>query len=163
MSPSTREGGLAAPSRVGVGPRRRLPRMFRSLTLQGFIFTAPLLLVFYRVSQPFIFVLERSSAAVSRMLGLRSGEAGSGHSVEELRLIASSVRAAGRMSSFEENALAHLLDLSNLSVREVMVPRNSIASIPVEASLDHLLRMLATCRSATGPVFPSLLAGHPGH
>lgn len=46
MSPTTREGGLSTPSRVGVGPRLRLPRLFRSLTLQGFIFTAPLLLVF---------------------------------------------------------------------------------------------------------------------
>ena len=46
MSPTTREGGLSTPSRVGVRPRLRLPRVFRSLTLQGFIFTAPLLLVF---------------------------------------------------------------------------------------------------------------------
>ena len=46
MSPTTREGGLAASSRVEVRPRARLPRFLRSTTLQGFAFTAPLLLLF---------------------------------------------------------------------------------------------------------------------
>lgn len=64
------------------------------------IVVAPLLLVFYRVSVPFIFVLERSSSAVSRALGLGAAESRSGHSVEEVKLIASSVRAAGRMTAF---------------------------------------------------------------
>src|SRR3989475_9384165 len=38
MSPTTREGGRRAPSRVA--------RLFRSRTTQGFLFTAPLLALF---------------------------------------------------------------------------------------------------------------------
>jgi CBS domain containing-hemolysin-like protein len=77
------------------------------------VVAAPLLLVFYRVSQPFIYVLERSSTAVSRMF--RLGVAGqTTHSLEELKLIASSVRAAGRITAFEESALGRLLDLQGL-------------------------------------------------
>ena len=117
------------------------------------VVAAPLLLVFYRVSRPFIFVLERSSAVVSHALGLRPGGAGAGHTVEELKLIASSVRAAGRISDFEERAVTRLLDLSGLSAREVMVPRNNMVSISVEASLDHALRTLVDNQYSRVPVY----------
>jgi multiple sugar transport system permease protein len=47
MTPATREGRLAAPpSRVAASRRRALPRVLRSTTLQGFVFTAPLLALF---------------------------------------------------------------------------------------------------------------------
>ncbi len=116
------------------------------------VVAAPLLLVFYRVSQPFIFVLERSSAVVSHALGLRPGRSG-GHSVEELKLIAASVRATGRITDFEEHALDRLLDLSGLSAREVMVPRNNMVSISIEASLDHALRTLVDNQYSRVPVY----------
>jgi putative hemolysin len=123
------------------------------------VIVAPILLVFYRLSEPFIYVLERSSSIVSRVLGLRPGERGAGHSVEELRLIASSVRAAGLMSPFEERALDRLLDLRNISVREVMSPRNDIVSIPVDASLEHALRALIENQYTRVPVYE----GEPLH
>ena len=116
------------------------------------VVAAPLLLVFYRISQPFIYVLERSSNAVSRMF--RLGAAGqTTHSVEELKLIASSVRAAGRIAGFEESALDRILDLQNLSVREIMVPRNDMVSLSVDASVDHALRTLIENQYTRVPVY----------
>lgn len=118
------------------------------------VVVAPPLLVFYRVSEPFIFILERSSAAVSRMLGLRASGA-AGHSIEELKLIASSVRAAGRISRFEESALDQLLDVPGLSVREVMVPRNDIVAISVDSSFESVLRVLVDNQYTRVPVYES--------
>jgi len=116
------------------------------------VVAAPLLLVFYRISQPFIYVLERSSNAVSRMF--RLGVAGqTTHSLEELKLIGGSVRAAGRITAFEESALSHLLDLQSLSVREIMVPRNDIVSVSIEASLDFVLRTLVENQYTRVPVY----------
>jgi len=119
---------------------------------------APLLLVFHRVSEPFVLVLERSAAAVSRILGRRAERATS-HSVEELKLIAGSIRAAGRMSQFEDEALERLLELKDISVREVMVPRNDMVALPVEASLDQVLRVLVEHRYTRVPVYE----GGPEH
>ncbi len=116
------------------------------------VVAAPLLLVVYRVLQPFIYVLERASAGVSRMF--RLGAAGqTTHSLEELKLIASSVRAAGRIAAFEESALDRLLDLQNVSAREIMVPRNDIVSVSIEASLDHVLRTLIENQYTRVPVY----------
>ncbi|HEX8985107.1 MAG TPA: hemolysin family protein [Bryobacteraceae bacterium] len=114
---------------------------------------APLLLVFSRVSEPFIYVLERSSAAVSRALGLGAEEAHTPHSVEEVKLIASSVRAAGRMTPFEERSVHGILDLPGVAVREVMVPRNDIVSLPADASLDLALRTLVDNQYTRVPVY----------
>jgi putative hemolysin len=117
------------------------------------VVVAPLLLVFYRISAPFIYVLERASTAVSRVLGLGADAARRVHSVEELKLIASSVRSAGLITAFEESALDGLLDLPSVSVREIMVPRNNIVSVSVEASLDHVLRTLVLNQYTRVPVY----------
>lgn len=116
------------------------------------VLVAPVLLVFYRISEPFVLVLERSAAAVSKLLGRRGGH-GTAHSVEELRLIASSVRAAGQMSPFEEDVVHRALDLANISVREIMVPRNDMVAIPAEASLDHVLRIMIEHQYSRVPVY----------
>jgi len=126
------------------------------------VLVAPVLLVIERVSGPFVRVLERSSAAVSRILGSRANERGAGHSVEELKLIASSVRAAGLMTTLTESALDRLLDLPSISVREVMVPRNNIVSVRVDASLDQTLRTMVENQYTRVPVYegePQQIAG----
>lgn len=117
------------------------------------VVVAPILLVFYRISEPFIYVLERASAVVSRALGMREGERGAGHSTEELKLIASSLRAADRMPPFVEQGLERLLDLPQISVREVMVPRNSMITIPAGASLDQVLRTVVDSPYSRFPVY----------
>jgi CBS domain containing-hemolysin-like protein len=117
------------------------------------VVAAPLLLVFYRVSAPFIYVLESASTAVSRVLGLGADAARRTHSIEELKLIATSVRVAGRITPSEESALHRLLETQNISVREIMVPRNDIVSVSIEASLDHVLRTLVQNQYTRVPVY----------
>ncbi len=114
---------------------------------------APLLLVFQRMSEPFVYILERSASGVSRALGLGTQAKSAAHSVEELRLIVSSVRASGSISTFEESALHYVLDLPGISVREVMVPRNDMVAVSVEASLDHVLRTFTESLYSRLPVY----------
>lgn len=120
---------------------------------------APLLLVFQRISEPFVYVLEKSAAGVSRVLGLGAEAKTRTHSVEELRLIVGSVRASGRISAFEEAAVQNLLELGGISVREVMVPRNDMVAVSAEASLDFVLRTFAESQYTRLPVYE----GTPEH
>lgn len=115
------------------------------------VLVAPLLLVFYRVFEPFVYVLERSSAGITRLLGQRGERAG--HSVEELKLIATSVRASGQLSQFEEEVVHRALELRNIAVREVMVPRNDIVSLPVDASLEQALHTVTEHQFSRIPVY----------
>ncbi|MGH9614434.1 MAG: hemolysin family protein [Bryobacteraceae bacterium] len=115
------------------------------------ILVAPVLLVFYRISEPFVFVIERSAAFLSRLLGLRGTHHGGVHSPEELKLIVNLSRTEGHLRQFEEDAIRGLLELQDYSAREIMVPRNAIISVAADADLDNVLRVM------TGQKFSRLL------
>lgn len=123
------------------------------------ILVAPALLVFERISAPFIFVAERSAAAVSRLIGLRGSHSGGGHSAEELKFIVSSSRREGHLRQFEEDAIQALLELQNYYAREIMVPRNAIISVSVDATLDETLRLMREHQYSRLPVYD----GSPEH
>ncbi len=100
---------------------------------------APPLLLFYRIAGPFVGVIEKSSEAVSRVMGLRGEQAGSSHTPEEIKFIAASSRRHGHLAPFVEESIQRLLDLADFSAREIMVPRSAFVIVPVEATLDDLL------------------------
>jgi putative hemolysin len=117
------------------------------------VLVSPPLLVFTRVVSPFVFAIERSAAAVSRVLGLRPGKHGGGHSAEELKFIISSSRREGLLAGFEENVIQRTLDMEQISVREVMVPRNAMISLAADASLDQALEAFLDHQYSRLPVY----------
>ncbi len=115
------------------------------------VLVAPPLLVVARLFRPFVRILEQTSAALTRLLGLR-GER-SPHSVEELKMITRAVHAAGRISRFEEEVVLHALEMDEVAVREIMVPRHDIVSLPADASLDQVLRTAAEHPFSRFPIY----------
>jgi putative hemolysin len=116
------------------------------------LLVAPVLLVVYRIAMPFVFIVERSAVGLSRAMGLEGRVAG-GHSPEELKFIVESSRKAGHLEGFEEVAIHKLLDLQNVNAREIMTPRIDIISVPVEATLDDILRILLEHQYSRLPVY----------
>ncbi|HLJ17879.1 MAG TPA: hemolysin family protein [Bryobacteraceae bacterium] len=114
---------------------------------------APPLLVFYRLSEPFVYVIEHSASALSRALGGKRGHRGGGHSVEELKFIISSSRREGHLESFEEATISRVLDLEGYAVREIMVPRNDLVSLPVDAGIDQVLNVMLEHQYSRVPVY----------
>lgn len=113
---------------------------------------APVLMIFYRISSIFIFVIERSASAITRALGVRRRHRGGGHSAEELRLIVTSSRATG-LPQPQVDMIHRVLDLDELSVREIMIPRNSIVSVPIDASIDRVLQTMIEQQHSRLPVY----------
>ena len=122
------------------------------------LLVAPVLLIFYRVALPFVYVVERTAAGLSHALGLRGHGAG-GHSAEELKFIIESSRREGHLAGFEQVAIHKLLELHDVSAREIMTPRVDIISVSVEASLDELLRAAIEHQYSRLPVYE----GKPEH
>ena len=123
---------------------------------------APALLVFYRVSLPFVVVIERSAGALVRTLRLKGVAQSGGHSAEELKLIVSSSRGLGYLPEMQEDIIHRVLDLGAISVREVMTPRNDIVSIGSGATLDEVLRTMIAKQHSRLPVYegsPEKIAG----
>jgi len=114
---------------------------------------APVLLVFYRVSIPFVVTIEKSARFLTRALRLQGGPHSGGHSAEELKLIVSSSRGLGYLPELQEDMIHRVLDLESISVREVMVPRNDIVSISSDATLDEVLRTMIETQHSRLPVY----------
>jgi putative hemolysin len=117
------------------------------------LLTAPSLLVCYKILEPFVYVVERSSAAVSKLFGAKGVTHAGGHSAEEIRHILLTSSVSGQLPEFEQTAIRHLLDLRGLVAREVMVPRSNVVSIPVDASLDEVLRVMSEQNYSRLPVY----------
>ena len=117
------------------------------------LLVSPVLLVFYRVSSPFVAVLERSATFISHAVGLKGDHSGGGHSAEELKFIIRSSRSEGHLESFEEAAIQKLLELPDYSAREIMVPRNDMVALPVDANLDAVLRAFDEHKVSRLPVY----------
>jgi putative hemolysin len=122
------------------------------------LLVAPPLLLFYRLFEPFVYVVERSSRGLSRALGA-GGHSGGGHSTEELKFILESSRKEGHLEGFEEIAIHKLLDLKNVSAREIMTPRVDVVSVSADVSLDTILRLLLEHQYSRLPVYE----GEPEH
>ena len=117
------------------------------------ILAAPTLLFFYRISQPFVVIIERSSALILRTLGLSAGHIRGGHSPEELMYIIQSSRHEGHLEQFEEDTIQHVIELGDYSAREIMTPRHSIISLSVDATLEEVLSIMAEHKFTRVPVY----------
>ncbi len=116
------------------------------------ITVAPVLLLFYRVSAPFVAVVEKTASGISRAMGL-TGRHGGGHSTEELKLVVSSSRGMGYLPEAQEDMIHRVLDLQNVSAREIMVSRNDIVSVSVDATLEEVLRRMIDQQHSRLPVW----------
>lgn len=115
---------------------------------------APPLMVFIRVSGPFIRFIEKGAAYGSRLLGLRADTTAPGtHNPEELKYLLASSRKHGFLDEFEEQGMHRLLDLRDIAVREIMVPRTKFVSVPLSASLDEVLRVFSENKYSRVPVY----------
>jgi CBS domain containing-hemolysin-like protein len=123
------------------------------------LLVAPPLLAFRRVTAPFVYVIEKSTVAVSRAIGLHGRQESGGHSAEELRFVIASSRREGHLERFEEAAINNLLELRDINAREIMKPRIGIVSVPIDATLDDLLRVTLQHKYSRLPVYE----GRPEH
>ena len=117
------------------------------------LLSAPVLLIFYRISQPFVIVIERTSALILRILGLSRGHAHGGHTPEELKYIIESSRREGHLQQFEQDAIQRLIELSDYSARQIMTPRHSMVSLPVDSDLETVLGVMAQHKFTRVPVY----------
>ncbi|MCC6586850.1 MAG: HlyC/CorC family transporter [Bryobacterales bacterium] len=117
------------------------------------VLVAPTLLFFSRVAGPFVTVIERSASVVSRAIGLTGESQTASHTPEEIKFIVGAARKHGFLQDTEEGAIASLLDLRELSAREIMTPRGAIAGAPIESDLDDLLRAFHENKYSRMPIY----------
>jgi len=114
---------------------------------------APPMLVFMSMARPALRLLKVSAAFVLRVFDVPLTERSSVHSADELKLIATSARRMGLLPKFEETLIHRSLELDEVSIREIMTPRQKIFALPSDMLLEEAsARVIARHRSRV-PVY----------
>ena len=106
------------------------------------LWTAPVLIAFYYLFFPVIWLLNNASNLTLRMVGLgRADHAELSHTEEELRLIVAESVAGGHLSRNERVMIENVLNLEEKTARRVMVPRPDIVYLSLSRPVEDNLRV----------------------
>ena len=106
------------------------------------LWTAPVLITFYYLFFPFIWLLNNASNLTLRVIGLgRADHAEVAHTEEELKHIVAESVAGGHLSRNERVMIENVLNLEQKTARRVMVPRPDIVYLSLSRPLEDNLRI----------------------
>ncbi len=108
-----------------------VPKQFALRSPEPFaVVIAPMMKLLARITAPIVWVLDRSSALVFRLLGLNR-ESENRVTAEELHMIVAEATHSGVIEEHERSIISGVVRLADRPVREVMTPRTEVDWIDV--------------------------------
>jgi len=104
-----------------------------------------------RLTAPFVWLLDQTSALIFRLLGLNR-ESENHVTAEELHLIVAEASSAGVIEESERAIISGVVRLADRPVREVMTPRTEVEWIDINADADDIRAQLAEIPHTRMPV-----------
>src|SRR5277367_771799 len=99
-------------------------------------------------------LLDGMSGVIVKAMGISSPQShGAAHSTEELQIQIQQARERGLIAPGEEKFIVSAIELGQVQVREIMVPRPDMHTLPVESTLDEVMRAFATTQRSRIPVY----------
>ena len=108
---------------------------------------------FMTVARPFLRILSSSARFVLRRFGAQEIRSSVVHSREELKLIVEASRRFGIVPQVEQEMMMRALELGEITVRHVMVPRPGIFSLPADMPLEQALTRVVEEMHSRVPVY----------
>ncbi|MFL6723570.1 MAG: hemolysin family protein [Sphingomicrobium sp.] len=104
-----------------------------------------------RLTAPFVWLLDRTSALIFRLLGL-SRETKNVVTAEELHLVVAEAQTAGVLEESERAIISGIVRLADRPVREVMTPRTDIDWIDIRCTGEDVRTALSQTTHSRIPV-----------
>jgi len=99
-------------------------------------------------------LLDGISGVIVKALGVSEPQGhNTPHSTEELQIQIQQARERGLLAPGEEKFIVSAIELSQVQVREIMVPRPDMHVLPVESTLDEVMRAFATTQKSRIPIY----------
>ncbi len=119
---------------------------------------APPLNVFSRLSRPLVRVMNGSSLVFLRWIGYKpAGAEGRVHSVDELRLLVEDTEEAGLLDADQAEFVMNVFELTDKTVRDVMVGRDKLAALNLGMTPDQVLAAVREGAHTRMPVYDGTL------
>jgi len=109
--------------------------------------------VFVTIGRPFLRLLSKSASIVLRGFGSVTMREGNVHSPEELKLIVTASRRLGLLPEIQEDMIHRALELGNITVREIMVPRPQIFSLSAEMPVEEAVPRVVEQQYSRIPIY----------
>ena len=107
------------------------------------LFTAPIIIYFYKVMYPFIWALNGSARSFVRLFGMKPvKEHEEAHSEDEIRIILSESYHSGKINKTEFGYVNRIFTFDELLAREIMVPRTDMICLYADKSLEENLSII---------------------
>jgi CBS domain containing-hemolysin-like protein len=114
---------------------------------------APPMLLFMAMARPAVRILKGSAAVILRGFDIPMTDRANVHSPEELKLIATAARRMGLLPKFQETLIHRALELDDVSLREIMTPRQKIFSLPSNMLLEEASAKVIDHQHSRVPVY----------
>jgi putative hemolysin len=105
-----------------------------------------------RLTSPAVRFLSFVTTVVLRLLGSPPGEEDAAINVEEIKALVNAARLGGTVGMQEQRIIYGAVELSNLTVRAIMIPRVNLQYIKTSATIDEAYRMAAETAHTRLPV-----------
>jgi Mg2+/Co2+ transporter CorB len=130
------------------------PKTLAALRPEAVAYPASLPLTFLlKLFYPLVLLLGWISNGLLRLLGIDPTSKGNDSlSTEELRSV---VRESEHQLPNRQNMLLGILDLDNITVNDIMIPRNEVTGIDLDHDLTEIIAQLRTTSHTRLPVFRS--------
>ncbi len=110
--------------------------------------------IFYKLFSWPIRTLDWASARTVRLFGLHpTAEHGSIYTAEELQQLVDASHRSGHLEAGARRLIKRVFDFADAEVREAMIPRTSLAALPVTATLDEAEKAFCETGYSRLPVF----------
>jgi len=111
-----------------------------------------LLLILLRVLQPVVWLVSTLSGALVKLLRLDSAAGNHHHlSSEELQTVVD--ESASGLPRQRQNMLLNVLDLGNVTVNDIMVPRSEVAGVDLEDNIEDIMQVIMNSQHTRLPVY----------
>jgi CBS domain containing-hemolysin-like protein len=119
----------------------QIPKMIGiKYSLQAALIIALPMRIFYFIFSPFIWLLNKTSNLVLRIIGVKKVGEEDFHSEEELRLILTESEEGGAIKPSENELIQNVFDFDDRIVKQVMVPQNRVLALDVELSRNDVTK-----------------------
>lgn len=104
--------------------------------------SAPLMW-FYKITLPFVWILNGSSNLVLKMMGIQpTNEHEAAHTEEELRIMMGHSHKSGHINETEMELIESAFDFADKKVRQVMVPRINMSTLNADDNYEEVMNTI---------------------
>jgi putative hemolysin len=114
---------------------------------------APTMLLFIRLTRPFVVFMNTSAGIVLRLFHSTPVTESAIHSPDELKLIATATRRQGLLPAYQEQLIHRAVEMKEVVAREIMTPRQRIFSLPADMTVEDASARIVEEQHSRVPVY----------